>query len=67
MDWIYRNIFDPEKVTRASCEQVDCLHPCFGASHEAYCGKCWESVYSAIKASTLEDMQDELREECSAC
>ena len=41
MNWIYGNIFDPTKVTRASCEEVDCLHPCYGASHEAYCGKCW--------------------------
>ena len=43
------------------------MHPCYGATHEAYCGKCWESIVLAIRASNLEDMQAELREECSSC
>ena len=31
--------------TRVECEEADCLHPCYGASHESNCNLCFQIAF----------------------
>ena len=31
--------------TKEQCEQADCLHPCYGASHESNCNLCFQDAF----------------------
>jgi len=44
---VFRDFYKAENgVTKDSCREADCLHPCYGASHEQYCTTCWSLVRS---------------------
>ena len=61
-----------------SCVQADCLHPCYGASHEAYCNSCSSGFMSFVTLENnyttlvngddqLKDHITTLRETCDKC
>ena len=37
-----------DNFTVDDCDEADCLHPCYGASHERYCNQCWAISYMKI-------------------
>ena len=52
-------------LIKSSCEKADCLHPCYGASHESNCNSCrngFETYYrnkgnSNVSADELEALK----------
>ena len=51
--------------TQEQCEQADCLHPCYGASHESNCNLCFQIAF-------VQDVNDKFTTEqfqqiCGAC
>ena len=51
--------------TQETCEEADCLNPCYGAAHENNCPLCAQIALSA-------ELQEQISEEdfknvCSAC
>ena len=56
-----------DNFTIEECDEADCLHPCYGASHERYCNQCWGVSYMKIK--NKEDFiftEDEMKV-CRSC
>ena len=51
--------------SQSECEEADCLHPCYGASHEANCSLCFQIAFSAEAQDLL--TTDEFMETCNAC
>ena len=45
---MYKVMFG-DNFTVEECDEADCLHPCYGASHERYCNQCWGVSYMKIK------------------
>lgn len=51
--------------TREQCEQADCLHPCYGASHESNCNLCFQDAFvDDVKAKFTPEQH---RQICGAC
>ena len=38
-----------DNFTVDECDAADCLHPCYGATHERYCNQCWMISYEKIR------------------
>ena len=53
------------RISRDACEANDCLHPCYGASHEANCSKCLTIARS--KVSKGKDFLPLSKKEAAVC
>ena len=38
-----------DRVTLEECDEWDCLHPCYGATHERYCNQCFLTGWSKVE------------------
>ena len=47
--WAFGEMFG-DKISVDDCDEADCLHPCYGASHERYCSQCWMFAKMKIDA-----------------
>lgn len=65
--WAWANIFVPEKVTRESCERVDCLHRCYGTAMTSHCGQCYDYVFKYAAHLSNASVQAQLKEVCGRC
>ena len=57
-----------ENISVDACTQVDCLHPCYGASHERACNTCLMFVLDDLRNDrpvTFTDDEYDLCDQCS--
>ena len=66
-NWMWATIFDPTKVTRQSCESVDCLHRCYGTPMTSHCGLCYDRIYKYANRMGESSVQAYLQEACGKC
>jgi len=57
---VYMNKFYPNyyqgSPTQEECEEADCLHPCYGASHETNCHTCYAYAFDRkVRESMTEE------------
>lgn len=46
-DWLFQTYFDEQKVTKETCMDNDCLHPCYNTQYTMHCPKCWYEINKA--------------------
>ena len=57
-----------ENISQEACAEADCLHPCYGASHERGCNTCLMFALQKVKANqpvTFTDAQYDICDQCS--
>ena len=56
-----------DNFTVDECDDADCLHPCYGASHERYCNQCWLIAYGKIQEDKEFIFDEQETKLCRAC
>lgn len=56
-----------ENISVDACTQVDCLHPCYGASHERGCNRCLLFAVDYLKKGEDVIFTDEQLAACDLC
>ena len=51
--------------TQEQCEQADCLHPCYGASHESNCNLCFQIAF--VEEVNAKFTTEQFQQICGAC
>ena len=60
-------MFVNPEITADACAAADCLHPCYGASHERGCNTCLMFAISKLKNGEDVVLSDEQYAICDQC
>ena len=66
--WVFENLLDQDKVTKESCMDEDCFHPCYNTEYTMHCPRCWYEINTALSnGKTLEEESERLTQICGKC
>ena len=47
-NFLLENLLDQEKVTKESCMDEDCFHPCYNTEYTMHCPVCLNEVTKSL-------------------
>ena len=63
---MYETMFG-QNISVDDCDYEDCLHPCYGASHENYCHTCFLVALGKLEAEAEFVFNEDEQNVCNAC
>ena len=67
-NWVFENLLDQDKVTKESCMDEDCFHPCYNTEYTMHCPRCWYEINKSLaNGVSLEEDKERLTQICGKC